>query len=34
MNRQLKAKEQMFWQLAMVRGVCGISTLWGKNLLI
>ena len=29
-NRTLKPKEQMFWGLSMVRGVCGIVTLWGE----
>ncbi|CAF1310045.1 unnamed protein product [Adineta steineri] len=31
--RSLKAKEQMFWQLAMVRSVCGMCTLWAAYII-
>lgn len=30
--RTLKAKEQMFWQLACVRAVCGFLTIWAFRL--
>jgi len=30
--KALKSKEQMFWQLAIVRGVCGLLSLWAVYL--
>lgn len=30
--RKLKPKDQMFWGLSMVRGMCGLLTLWGVRL--